>query len=42
MIIENNVLVKVGNKDITDGTFIIPDNIIIIGDWAFRNKYNDS
>jgi hypothetical protein len=37
MKIENNVLVDVINEDIVDGTFIIPDSVKWIGDWAFEN-----
>lgn len=37
MIIENNVLVKVSDEDITNGTFTIPDNIISIKEKAFFN-----
>lgn len=37
MIIENNVLVEVKDEDITNGIFIIPDNIISIEDYAFSS-----
>ena len=33
--IVNNVLVKVNNDDIKDGTFIIPDDVTSIGEYAF-------
>ena len=35
MEIVNNVLVKVNNDDIKDGTFIIPDRVTSIGEYAF-------
>lgn len=36
MIIDNNILIKVNNDDIINGTFIIPETITSIGDSAFR------
>ncbi len=35
MEIVNNVLVKVNDEDIKDGTFIIPDRVTSIGEYAF-------
>ena len=37
MEIVNNVLVKVNDEDIKDGTFIIPDGVTSIGECAFRD-----
>ena len=36
MEIKNNVLVKVDDSDIKNGTFIIPSNVIAIGEYAFE------
>ncbi len=35
MIIENNILYNVGDKDIINGEFVIPDGVIGIGFGAF-------
>lgn len=35
MKIENGVLIDVDNRDIVDGTFIIPDSVTSIGNYAF-------
>lgn len=37
MEIVDDVLVKVTDLDIENGTFRIPSNVTIIGNWAFLN-----
>ena len=37
MEIKDNILIKVTNEDIVNGTFVIPDGITEIGDYAFYN-----
>lgn len=37
MVIKDNVLVKVEDSDIVNGTFIIPENIEFISDYAFSH-----
>lgn len=39
-IIENGVLVKFNSKDLTDGVFIVPNNVTQIGEGAFRGCKN--
>lgn len=33
----NGILIEVNNRDIVNGTFIIPDSVTSIGDWAFSD-----
>ena len=40
MQIEDNILIRVNNKEIQNGTFVIPDGIKEIGNFAFRDCIN--